>query len=204
MTTYSETIDQSAAIVTITERCDGTIRIEAIGRRERSIASVGGDLEYMPAPLAIVDDLGGEREARPGDTGCLVESYNTTSSDDKRAVWLDTDPAGIAGNLGGTRALTGWRGTTDDRAVIAHGWRRVISIEPRKRGIGWVAILSRDMGGPDAVKDAARLFASIGGRSKSAAKSSAARKNAAKARKAIDPEKRAKAVAASNRRRAAK
>jgi len=43
-----------------------------------------------------------------------------------------------------------------------------------------------------------------GGKSKSPAKSSAARKNVAKARESIDPEKRAKAVAESNRRRAKK
>lgn len=153
MSTYSETIGHTSATVILTERGDGTIRIEAIGRREY-IAALGGDLEYMPAPLGIVDDLGGEREARPGDAGCLAESYSTAAGGDKRSVWLDANPAGICGNMSNARALTGWRGTTDDRAVIAHGWRRVISIEPRKRGIGWVAILSRDLGGPDAVKDA--------------------------------------------------
>ena len=203
MSTYSETINHTSATVILTERGDGTVRIEAIGRRER-IAALGGDLEYMPAPLDIVDDLGDEREARPGDAGCLAESYSVAGGDDNRAVWLGTNPAGIAGNLRDTRALTGWRGTTGDRAVIAHGWRRVISIEPRKRGIGWVAILSRDMGGPDAVKDAAAAMGRKGGKSKSPAKSAAARENAAKARESIDPEKRAKAVAESNRRRAEK
>lgn len=54
------------------------------------------------------------------------------------------------------------------------------------------------------VENPARLFASIGGKAKSPAKSAAARKNAAKAREAIDPEKQAKAVAESNRRRAKK
>jgi len=202
MSTYSEIIDHTSATVILTERCDGTIRIEAIGRREH-IAALGGDLEYMPAPLDIVDDLGDEREARPGDAGCLAESYSVAGGDDKRAVWLGTNPAGIMGN-GGDRALTGWRGTTDDRAIIAHGWRRVISIEPRKHGVGWVAILSRDLGGPAAVKDAAAAMGRKGGRSKSAAKVTAARRNVAAARAAIDPEKRAKAVAESNRRRAKK
>lgn len=201
--TYSEIIDHSDSIVTIAERCDGTIRIEAIGHREH-IAALDGDMEYTPAPLAIIDDLGGEREARPGDAGCLAESYSTAAGGDKRAVWLCANPAGIPGNIDRSRALTGWRGTTDGRAVIAHGWRRIISIEPRKRGIGWVAIMSRDLGDQDAVKDAARLFASIGGKAKTAAKSAAARKNVAKARKAIDPAKQAAAVAESNRRRAAK
>lgn len=202
MSTYSEIIDHTSATVILTERCDGTIRIEAIGRREH-IAALGGDLEYMPAPLDIVDDLGDEREARPGDAGCLAESYSVAGGDDKRAVWLGTNPAGIMGN-GGDRALTGWRGTTDDRAIIAHGWRRVISIEPRKHGVGWVAILSRDLGGPAAVKDAAAAMGRKGGRSTSAAKVTAARKNVAKARESIDSEKRAAAVAESNRRRAKK
>ena len=54
------------------------------------------------------------------------------------------------------------------------------------------------------VENPARLFAAIGGKAKSPAKSAAARKNVATARAAIDPEKRAKAVAESNRRRAKK
>lgn len=152
MSTYSEIINHTSATVILTERGDGTIRIEAIGRREY-IAALGGDMEYTPAPLAVVYDWG-SRDAKPGDAGCLAESYSVAAGGDKRSVWLDANPAGICGNLSNERALTGWRGTTDDRAVIAHGWRRVISIEPRKRGIGWVAILSRDLGGPDAVKDA--------------------------------------------------
>lgn len=154
MSTYSEIINHTSATVILTERGDGTIRIEAIGRREY-IAALGGDMEYTPAPLAVVYDWG-SHDAKPGDAGCLAESYSVAAGGDKRSVWLGTNPAGIRGNLSNERALTGWRGTTDDRAVIAHGWRRVISIEPRKRGIGWVAILSRDLGGPDAVKDAAR------------------------------------------------
>ena len=153
MSTYSEIIDHTSATVILTERRDGTIRIEAIGRREY-IAALGGDMEYTPAPLAFVYDWGA-RDAKPGDAGCLAESYSVAGGDDKRAVWLGTNPAGIMGN-GGDRALTGWCGTTDAVAVIAHGWRRVISIEPRKHGVGWVAILSRDLGGPAAVKDAAR------------------------------------------------
>jgi len=201
MSTYSEIIDHTSATVILTERRDGTIRIEAIGRREY-IAALGGDMEYTPAPLAFVYDWGA-RDAKPGDAGCLAESYSVAGGDDKRAVWLGTNPAGIMGN-GGDRALTGWRGTTDDRAIIAHGWRRVISIEPRKHGVGWVAILSRDLGGPAAVKDAAAAMGRKGGRSKSAAKVTAARRNVAAARAAIDPEKRAKAVAESNRRRAKK
>ena len=51
---------------------------------------------------------------------------------------------------------------------------------------------------------AAAAMGRKGGRSKSAAKVTAARKNAAKARESIDPEKRAAAVAESNRRRAKK
>lgn len=203
MTTYTEIIPQTKSTITMTGRSDGTIRIEAIGRREY-IAALGGEVEYTPAPLTIVDDCGDERDAIPGDAGCLAESYSVAGGDDKRAVWMGSNPAGICGNASNERALFGWRGTTDDRAVVAQGWRRVLSIEPRKRGVGWVAILSRDLGHPDAGKEAARLFASIGGKSKSAAKVTAGRKNAAKARAAVDPAKQAQAVAASNRRRAAK
>ena len=56
----------------------------------------------------------------------------------------------------------------------------------------------------DQLSKAAAIMGRKGGKSKSAAKVTAARENAAKARAAIDPEKRAKAVAASNRRRAKK
>jgi len=56
----------------------------------------------------------------------------------------------------------------------------------------------------DDISKAAAAMGRKGGKSKSPAKSAAARKNAAKAREAIDPEKRAKAVAESNRRRATK
>ena len=51
---------------------------------------------------------------------------------------------------------------------------------------------------------AAAAMGRKGGKSKSAAKVTAARRNVAAARAAIDPEKRAKAVAESNRRRAKK
>ena len=56
----------------------------------------------------------------------------------------------------------------------------------------------------DQLSKAAATMGRKGGKSKSPAKSSAARKNVAKARESIDPEKRAKAVAESNRRRAKK
>jgi hypothetical protein len=52
--------------------------------------------------------------------------------------------------------------------------------------------------------DTASEMGRIGGKAKTAAKSAAARKNVAKARKAIDPAKQAAAVAESNRRRAKK
>ena len=56
----------------------------------------------------------------------------------------------------------------------------------------------------DQLSKAAATMGRKGGKSTSAAKVTAARKNVAKARAAIDPAKRAKAVAASNRRRAKK
>ena len=67
------------------------------------------------------------------------------------------------------------------------------------RRAGWMVDVQET---PESI--AAAAMGRKGGKSKSAAKSSAARKNVAKARGAIDPEKRAKAVAESNRRRAKK
>ncbi len=75
---------------------------------------------------------------------------------------------------------------------------RYTAITAAKRK-GWEVVL------PDTPESiAAAAMGRKGGKSKSAAKVTAARKNVAKARAAIDPEKRAKAVAESNRRRAKK
>lgn len=74
--------------------------------------------------------------------GCLGISYNTLG-DEHLAAWLTT--SGITGNMGGAATLHGWRGTTNDRSTFAKGWRRVESINPRRRGLGWVMILSADL-----------------------------------------------------------
>ena len=121
----------------VTERRDGTIRIEAIGTRELIYGSA-----YVEDPDPI----------NVGDEGCLVTGHSVSppalrvNGPTEYSVRLDINPKGIPGNSNASiRRLHGWRGTSDNWCVIARGWRRVESIEPRKRGIGYVVILSVDL-----------------------------------------------------------
>ena len=130
--------------IKMVERNDGTIRIEAIGKREFMPRVAGMDgywTEGHPRALYIIDGYDC-RDAKVGDEGCLAVSYNTRG-DENLSAWMNT--AGIAGNMGDAASLHGWRGTTNDRSTFARGWRRVESIAPRKRGLGWVMILSKDL-----------------------------------------------------------
>ena len=130
--------------IKMTERADGTIRLEAIGKREYVHAKWASNnywTEGHPRALYIIDGYDC-RDAKVGDMGCLGISYNTLG-DEHLAAWLTT--AGITGNMGDAATLHGWRGTTNDRSIFARGWRRVESINPRKRGLGWVMILSADL-----------------------------------------------------------
>jgi len=135
----------------VTERRNGTIRIEAIGTRGRE--SDGWEWTEDPEPIMICGpDMTEERQIRVGDEGCMVTGEDV-SPDALRAggpteysVRLSTDREGIPGNSDPSiRRLHGWRGTTGDWYVDTWGWRRVESIEPRKRGIGYVVILSADL-----------------------------------------------------------
>ena len=128
--------DERARVI---ERADGTIRIEYI----------------MPEDAAPYADLVTlhERDGGPwslievGDEGVLMicERLQRGHEQANRAYLLN-EPDGAPGNTDHTvRRLHGWRGTTNDLVCDAHGWRRVESIEPRKRGHGFVAILSADL-----------------------------------------------------------
>ena len=124
----------------LTERRDGTIRIEAIGTREP-----WGDEE--PDSIQICDHESGEgREIQVGDEGCFVTTEPETDTSTILSACLWDDPYGYPGNTNhNIYRLHGWRGTTGGEYCEAHGWRRVKSIEPRKRGVGYVVILSADM-----------------------------------------------------------
>ena len=130
--------------ITVTERADGTIRIEAIGTTEK--IDRWDVAEIDPDPLMI----DGEQIADSGDCGCLY------AGDDIRTattayVGMVSDPEGLGGNVDpSVKSLDGWRGTTNDIATYAMGWREVMSVEPRKRGVGWVAILSKPFDPTDA------------------------------------------------------
>ena len=144
----------------ITERKNGTLRIEGIGTRE--YYGEGHYHEESPNVIQFVFDdengyvgivgLAEERDCRAGDEGCLVVCHDV-SPDALRSsapinyhVSIVDDIDGIGGNMHSEiKRLHGWRGTTNDTDCTAWGWRRVESVQPRKRGIGWVVILSEDL-----------------------------------------------------------
>ena len=121
------------------DRRDGSVRLEIIADvyREWSYALGGHWVEHA-------DDVHDYTVAqwRVGDVGTLGESEVVDGNDvGRRTYWLD-DISGIRGNMSSDQVTDGWRGTTDGVAVYAHGVRRVVSVEPRKRGHGSVIILS--------------------------------------------------------------
>ena len=123
----------------INERKNGTVRIESIAEGERCY----GRIEYeTPDPFMIeFPESGISRPAVVGDEGCLTRGAAESESDTDASLYHDLD--GIPGNCNqAVKRLDGWRGTTDGWRVTADGWRQVLSVEPRKRGVGWVVILS--------------------------------------------------------------
>ena len=109
----------------ITERRDGTIRVELRGDYLDDVELVGADC----------------RPVRIGDEGCLGVSTRA-GYQDRAAMY----PGPIWGNVNhDITRYHGWRGTTCDVALYAMGWRRVESVEPRKRGKGINIILSADL-----------------------------------------------------------
>ena len=113
----------------ITERRDGTIRIELRGEHWDINPMLTADSEYREKPVQV------------GDEGCLLVA-GRSGREDVAAL----RPGPIPGNLNHhiTRCH-GWRGTTGDVARYAMGWRRVESVTPRRRGGGLVIILSADL-----------------------------------------------------------
>ena len=117
----------------ITERRDGTIRIEL---REEYYDDLDIDLAFY-----IVDADYHSRPVRIGDEGCLSVSTRA-GCQDRAAMYPDAIPGNLNHRI---RHYHGWRGTTCDVARYAMGWRRVESVIPRTRGGGLVVILSADL-----------------------------------------------------------
>lgn len=101
------------------DRKDGTIVIE--NRCERTF-----DIE-MPT----VDN---GRSLEVGDQGTLL--IRETTDERVHSITMITDPRGVRGNSADEYAMHGWRGTFNDIAAYAYGWREVVSITPLKRGHG--------------------------------------------------------------------
>ena len=68
----------------------------------------------------------------------LVEKDDTSNG--KKSFSIRLAPDGIGGNEDGeVKRFHGWRGTTNDSAIYAHGMREVLSVsEPDGRG--WAAV----------------------------------------------------------------
>jgi hypothetical protein len=138
--------------ITIRERRDGTLAIECRAPRwlERPTKHDRGLENDYPEPIILRTEQH-ERPIERGDQGCLV-SFEDVSPDGLRrstpytGVSMNGDPDGVPGNSDHTiKRLHGWRGTTDDASCQVWGWRRVISVEPLKRGLGWRVMLSVDL-----------------------------------------------------------
>ena len=113
----------------ITERRDGTIRVELRGEHWDTNPMLTADSEYRERPVQV------------GDEGCLSVSTRA-GCQDRAAMYPDAIPGNLNHRI---RHYHGWRGTTCDVARYAMGWRRVESVTPRTRGGGLVVILSADL-----------------------------------------------------------
>ncbi len=119
----------------IVTRKNGTVRVEVIGEREWY------DPEVQIGMCIYTGDI--RRNVRVGDEGVLVERQYFRS--DAVDAYLWADPDGVPGNSNpAIKRLNGWRGTTNDVATFARGWRQVESISPRKRGVGVNIVLSAE------------------------------------------------------------
>ena len=106
---------------------------------------MGSYYDIEPDMIEIIFPGGESRIISVGDEGCFFTTQNTYGNDDYRCG-LFADKEGFPGNSDHSmKSLHGWRGTTNDRACYVEGWRRVENIEPRKRGVGFVVILSKDL-----------------------------------------------------------
>lgn len=80
-----------------------------------------------------------------GNSGCMVINRNV-SGDENIFFYLVGNETGAPGNMNpAVCRLHGWRGTTNNRASYAYGWRKVLSVSPRKRGAGYTVLFSADL-----------------------------------------------------------
>jgi len=87
-------------------------------------------MEFRDLDLAANGRLPFARDLRVGDEGCLVCATGGEGS----RTWLQTAP--VSGNGDSSqRRYHGWRGTTNNVCVMAHGWRRVVSIRRYRNGV---------------------------------------------------------------------
>jgi hypothetical protein len=110
-------------------------------------------LTHRADGTAVVEHIPGEYDSdwhddnmlSVGDEGTLVERERVTQPVGIIDVYIDRNDGGARGNMSSARCYHGWRGTTNDIARHAHGWRRVEAITPRKRGRGYRVTFSRDL-----------------------------------------------------------
>ncbi|WP_133719058.1 hypothetical protein [Methylocaldum gracile] len=110
------------------------------GRIVVETRAVGDEIEY-------IDPDDGEF-AKCGAIGTFftVETTLPRNHGTRYSAGLCDHPDGVAGNMNKSiRCHHGWRGTTGNRAVYAHGRRQVIESRPLSRGVGWRTVLSADL-----------------------------------------------------------
>jgi len=132
-------------MIKMNERSNGTVRLDFIGSRE---IYDGREYENEPEKMVMMQHPDTNEEddfVRVGDKGVLVTTENEYGDDDLKA-WMWGDEDGYPGNSNREiKERNGWRGTTNGRACYAHGYREVLEISPRKRGVGFYVILSEEI-----------------------------------------------------------
>lgn len=117
----------------ISKKQDGTIVLEFIAR---------DDVEQKDIEYELL-----EQGLSENNEGVFVTKESVLQPTGLHSAALYTEAIdGIGGNQDPQKkSMHGWRGTNNDIAVFAHGWRKVKSVRKRKRGKGYRVILSKDL-----------------------------------------------------------
>jgi hypothetical protein len=112
-------------------------RVEYVGKHEGGYCK-SYDNEYLVREIFDNTNTGEQR--------VLLESFNSNSRNPVSSYWLSNSSNPIQGNGNpNLTAYNGWRGTTNNVAVYAHGLREVISVKMLGRGCGVSILLSENL-----------------------------------------------------------
>ena len=127
------------------DRKDGTTVIEYRYKADSFPPCEVGEF----AILGFDPTTGKERTLQADDEGVLLctEDHRPVPENRRQEPYyrLRLADEGVPGNTNpNIRRYHGWRGTTQDRALYALGYRRVLESRPVTRGQGWRVVLSAD------------------------------------------------------------